>query len=78
MIIKTTAYKVELNIEIKQLIKDRNSMRKALQNRNIVELRSDIKKLNRIIRTKIKEQISEYWENTLKGIKTGNKNLNMY
>lgn len=59
--------------EIKQLIKDRNAMRKLFQKRNIKSLKSDINRLNKIIRNKIRSKVNEQWEKTLKELHPGDK-----
>ena len=74
-IVKINNDKLDLDTETKQLINERNKLRKTLQKHGTVGLRSDINRLNRIIRSKIRTQVSERWENTLKGIKPGDKTL---
>lgn len=73
--IKINFSKLDLSQEIKNLIKARNALRRLDHRRVIQTIKPDINKLNKVIRQKIRQQLNQQWEDTLKSLKPGDKSL---
>lgn len=74
-LIKIGQRNIQLDDEIKNLIRIRNRIRKKYQQTFWQHLKTDINKLNRIIRTKIRDCVNKKWEKTLENVKPGDRTL---
>ena len=73
--IQVTNNSGNLTDDIQKLIKHRNVLRKLLQTKNLTNLKTDINRLNRLIRKQIKDSTNEQWQKTLDNIRPGEKAL---
>ena len=67
--------KLDLDNEIKDMIKTRNKLRKLHHKYKNDVIKTDVNRLNRLIRQKTKQQLNQQWEKTLQEIKPGDKAL---